>query len=60
MGLCLKRKPYRFKDTFKLAINLVVAEPEYLVSKLPQSIIAENIATAMLIEAVLIAIDLND
>jgi hypothetical protein len=50
VGLCFKRKPYRFKDTFEFAIDLVITEPEYPVSKTAQSFIPQIISPSVIVK----------
>jgi hypothetical protein len=59
VGCCLKRQPYGFKHTVKLAIDIVIAEPEYPVSKAPQSLIPQIVTPPVILKPMLMSIDLD-
>jgi hypothetical protein len=59
VGLCFERKPYRLKHALEFSIDFEVGEPNNTIAEIVQGPVPDRITFTILIEAVLIAIDLD-
>src|SRR5690242_9597694 len=60
VGSGLKLEPDRLKHRVEFSIDFVIPESEHLVSELSQHAVAHCIASAVLVETMLIAVDLDN
>jgi hypothetical protein len=60
VGLRSERNPDGFKHAIELAVHFKITEPKHSVAKIVQGPVADVVATAVIVEAVLMSINLDN